>query len=184
MESDSDAEGEREAEALEEGDSDREAEAEGERLEDGLREVEALGDKEALGDPEAEAEGEREALGEVEPDCPAPWAGEVPYQSTPGLGPGWPSSYRKMLSASSRASLGRRDLSIRVITPRFQLLRVNNCGSGKLRLRPGWIFKGIRYCPHCVPERSTRLKGLAHVPLSFSIFILDRAFSASRIASS
>ena len=110
--------GEREADGLSEAEGERlrEAEAEGEIEADGLSEDE--------GEPDALAEGEYEAEGDCEKLAAAVRPGASPYQSTPGRGPGIPSSYRKILVASARASFGRRDLSIRVITPRFQLFSV------------------------------------------------------------
>ena len=107
-------------------------EAEGLRDELGLTEADGDNESEALALGDSEelglrlAEGLRLELGDRnEP-------GDTPNQSTPGRGPGWPSSYKKQLSASSRAVRGRRDLSISEMTPSFQLLSVKNCGSGKV----------------------------------------------------
>lgn len=110
--------------------------------------VEAEGLREALGEPLALADGLNDALGDTDEEglilglAPETAPGAVPNQSTPGRGPGCPSSYKKILLASSRASLGRRDLSIRVITPRLKLDRVRYSGLGKFLLRLLCIFNG------------------------------------------
>jgi hypothetical protein len=101
-------------------------------------------DKLALAEGESDADGERLLLGETEADIIlAVNPGAEPYQPTPGRGPGWPSSYKKILSASSKASLGRRERSIKVITPRFQVLKVSSDGSGKFRRWLLAICRGI-----------------------------------------
>lgn len=96
----------REDDGLKELLGERDADADGDRLLEGEIDVlldgeieadtEALGEREALaealGEREADglllvlAEGDNEALGDT------PCKGEVPYQSTPGRGPGLPSS--------------------------------------------------------------------------------------------
>lgn len=122
------ADGDKEADGLRLalGDSERDGEADGLKLAEG--DSDALGDCEALG----------EKLVEVRP-------GASPNQSTPGRGPGLPSSYKNKLSARSRAFSGRRDLSIRVITPRLKLPKVWNWGVGKL-VGPELVdAKGITY---------------------------------------
>jgi hypothetical protein len=120
-----------EAEGLSEGDAEDETDEDG--LIDGL--TEALGDR--LADGDIDELGDGDALGLT--NCP----GEEPYQSIPGRGPGLPSSYKNMLSATSRASLGSLDLSIRVITPFLQELRVRKFGSGKDFRRRLFIVRGI-----------------------------------------
>jgi hypothetical protein len=110
--------------------SERDTEADGD--------TEELGDTEALGDIEVDELGDTEALGEADELGEREWeaadtiSGAVPNQSTPGLGEGCPSSTRKILSATARALVGRRDLSKRVITPRFQLSNVRTLGLGSL----------------------------------------------------
>ena len=184
-------EAEGEVELLGEGEDDKLAE--GERLVEGLRladgELEAEGERdkeaEALGDSDAEGDSELDGLDELEGLKEAVVRpGASPYQSTPGRGPGCPSSYKNILSACSRASLGRRDLSIKVITPRFQFWRVKYCGSGDSRRRLDWTCIGMAQNPHDDPLRSLTCQGLPQLPLSLSIFILARAFSASLRASS
>jgi len=149
------ADGEREAEGLYEalGERDVLGERDADIDELGLNEAEglrdALGDKEALADAEGDCDalGERLALGDIEADGERNEPGETPNQSTPGLGPGCPSSYRNILLASSKASLGRRDLSISVITPFFQLVRVKNWGSGNCFCRLLLMVRGILETP-------------------------------------
>lgn len=124
-----------------------------EALRDAEGEREELGEREADADTDTDADGEREELGDNDDDgdwlaeATAVLPGASPNQSTPGLGPGIPSSYRNMLSASSRAFLGNRDLSIRVITPRLKLSRVRNSGSGNCFLRLFSIVRGIASYP-------------------------------------
>ena len=116
-------------------------------LDEGLSE--ALGDKLADGEPLAEAEGEREADGEREAEGLREGLGAetnpgtVPYQSTPGRGPGWPSSYRNKLLASFMASRGRREASISVITPLLKFERVTNDGLGSVVWRFSSLLMGI-----------------------------------------
>jgi hypothetical protein len=172
-EADDDAEGDilaeglndTEALALEDAEALGETDADGDRLALGDREAEgdndadadADGDLDALGEVETDAEGESDALGLLEAEGDreglvietAP--GAVPYQPTPGLGPGWPSSYRKILSARLSAVFGNSDWSIREITPSFQLLSVRYDGSGKFGRLVLLIASGIGLRP---PGRS------------------------------
>jgi hypothetical protein len=122
--------GERDALGLVEAEGDRDALEDTDAEGDCEADADAEGDNDELGEIETEAEGLSDALGDLEAlglvdGLAADTApGAVPYQSTPGRGPGWPSSYKNILSARRNASLGNRDWSIRDITPRFQLLSV------------------------------------------------------------
>ena len=156
----------------------------GDVLAEGERETEELGDNDELGLKEDDGDPLAEELGDREKDGAVTAPGAVPNQSTPGLGPGIPSSYRKMLLALARAFFGSLDWSISVITPRLKSSRVKKSGSGNcFRLRFS-IVSGIFYCPHDVPLKSLTFQGLAQLPESFSIFIIFRASSASLRASS
>lgn len=135
------------------GETEADTEAEGERLGEAEDETEAEGDREAEGDNEGEAlalaedEGLSEALGLREGLGAGVRPGASPNQSTPGRGPGWPSSYKKQLSASSSASLGNRERSIRVITPLRQFVRVRYWGFGKVVGESSLIVSGMARSP-------------------------------------
>jgi hypothetical protein len=124
--------GETLADGLAELDGEVLAEDEGDRLAEAELEDEL--------DGEADADGLAEADGDDEADGLTPATGEVPNQSTPGRTVGWPSSTKKMLVAVAKASFGRRDSSIRVITPRLKLPRVKKSGFGK---SVGPLFCGL-----------------------------------------
>lgn len=111
------------------------------KLAEGLSE--ALGEPLALALGDEEADGEVEAEGEILGLAPDTAAGAVPYQLTPGRGPGCPSSYKKILLASWRASTGNRDLSIKVITPRLKLDKVSVSGLGNFLGPLGGMVRGI-----------------------------------------
>lgn len=130
------------------------------------------------------------ALGETEVG-PGFWPGAVPYQFTPGRGPGCPSSYKNILFASAKAFFGSLDLSIKVITPRLKLDNVKKFGVGNFVGAELSVCKGmVAYRPHCpgwdtpnsAPELSCNFHGLPQLPLLFSSCIVLKASSASVFA--